>query len=194
MNQGALTKEEKERQRKKRVYEKMKESKKRRRQEALKKPKPSREEEDALAKEALTMIREALSGKDVMANGHPWVPGNWEERYRRALGPYKSFLRSQPSIEVIEGDSPSFWTFKRTLEDTDIRYLPFQMALRQAWTVYATEKKDNNLNLEEFFSVMPNQFKGIFFANYESEGARKRRLAKELAAREAEAAQKVTCP
>jgi len=192
IDQGALTKEE----RVKRRYKIKMANRKRRKLEALRAPKPSEETAEELAKEALTRVYEALSGgKDVMRNGYPWVPNDWEERYKKALGPYKNFLRSMPSIEIIDGALPQNWTFKRTLdaagiENSDIASLPFQRALRNAWTAYVTEKKHKNLNLEEFFAVMPNAFKGIFFENYESEGARKKRLASELAAREAKAAQK----
>lgn len=190
--EGALTKEERAKLRTKNKTER----RKRRRLLAGKAPKPSQAEAYELAKEALARIYEALSGeKDVMSNGTPWVPNDWEERYKRALGSYKQFLRGQPSIKIIEGDVPEKWIFKRTLdaagiENSDIASLPFQRALRDAWTAYVMEKKHKNLNLEQFFGVMPNSFKGMFFENYESEGARKVRLARELAAREAEAAQK----
>lgn len=199
IKEGALTKEERVQQKRKLRLE----LKKKRTLARKNLPRPSQEESKELMKEALTRIYEALSGeKDVMSAGFPWIPTDWESRYRKAFGPYKKFLRSLPSIEVIDGDEPGKWTFKRTLDAPGIENIdeiagrPFELALRRAWAAYAMEKKHKNLNLEEFFFPMPNAVKEMFF---ETERAVKRRLAAEalekklateLAAREAEAAQK----
>merc|ERR1712137_1499032 len=89
----------------------------RKQQNIYKAPKPTSQTKEELAKEALTRVYEALNGdKDCHSKGYPFVLPDWVDKYKAALGPYKKFIASQPSLEIIQGDHPQKWIFKRTLD------------------------------------------------------------------------------
>eukprot|EP00811_Abedinium_folium_P007058 NODE_16511_length_990_cov_8.288528.p1 GENE.NODE_16511_length_990_cov_8.288528~~NODE_16511_length_990_cov_8.288528.p1 ORF type:complete len:271 (-),score=63.80 NODE_16511_length_990_cov_8.288528:54-866(-) len=131
----------------------VKKANKRRRLKELHKIIVSVEEKARLEKEALKEIRDAVSEPASQKNGLPFIPTNWCDKYRGALGNYKKFVLSQPSLMVIEGNEEGKFTIGLVRDDGLTAGLaPWQVTLRGAWQVYKDMTPQTDRSVDHFIS------------------------------------------
>lgn len=62
------------------------------------------QEKQKLTEEAIAEIRQGVSKSGVQKAGSPFVPADWSEKYKPALGQYKQFLKDHPEDFVLITD------------------------------------------------------------------------------------------
>jgi hypothetical protein len=114
-------------------------------------------EREKLAKEALEEILKGLSTPEIMEKQAkaPWVPSEWQNKYRPYLGKYKEFCSKHPDkLTVVERDT-DYVVVKKGEKNIPKheKLAPWMVMLRKAWDVYAGKTPASERDVNAFIKA-----------------------------------------
>mmetsp|Transcript_2842 Transcript_2842/g.3277 ORF Transcript_2842/g.3277 Transcript_2842/m.3277 type:complete len:218 (-) Transcript_2842:64-717(-) len=113
------------------------------------------EKKRELTKEANDEVLEGISRPEFQNSVKAFILHNWRKKYLKVLGPYKQFLRQQPSVfTLIDHDPCNFTILKAGQSAKPVKKkkdpsLSWQKQLFKAWMLYckATPKADRDVKV-----------------------------------------------